>query len=94
MLRFEILGHAQGMDFFYNFTQVTILRTGISAILFVVLICKLNSRVVLFSKNVTDGLGQEMRALQRGCKVMSKENDKLQVASMVSFPFQMYVLED
>jgi len=50
MLRFEILGHAQGMDFFYNFTQVTILRTGISAILFVVLICKLNSRVVLFPK--------------------------------------------
>jgi len=25
---------------------------------------------------------------------MSKENDKLEVASMVVFPFQMYVLED
>ena len=47
-----------------------------------------------FSKNVTDGLGQEMRALQRGCKVMSKENDKIEVASMVGFSFQMYVLED
>jgi len=79
---------------FYIFTQVTVLRTGISAIMLVVLICKLNSRVVLFSKNVTDGLGQEMRALQRGCKVMSKENDKIEVASMVGFSFQMYVLED
>ena len=35
-----------------------------------------------------------MRALQRGCKVMSKENDKIEVASMVGFSFQMYVLED
>jgi len=49
MLRFEILGHAQGMDFLY-FIQVAVLRTGISAILLVVLICKLNSRVVLFPK--------------------------------------------
>ena len=61
-MRFEILGHAQGMDFLY-FIQVAVLRTGISAILLVVLVCKLNSRVVLFSKNITDGLGQEMRAL-------------------------------